>query len=233
MAASTDPAPRKARASRPNTDIDERIRDRNEAAILEAAGALFARKGFDGTRIAEIADRSGLPKANIYYYFPTKEDIYRALIGKLLAGWDKALEELRADREPADALSAYIAAKLEYSRQSGGESRLFANEILRGGRFLSKANREHMRAMTRDKAVVIESWIAAGKMAPVSVRHVFIMLWGATQFYADFEVLACDALAIKRLTKKDFDEAAVAITAIVLRGCNVVEIGAEARSAQP
>ena len=27
-------------------------------------------------------------------------------------------------------------------------------------------------------------------MAPVSVRHVFIMLWGVTQFYADFEVLA-------------------------------------------
>jgi TetR/AcrR family transcriptional regulator len=214
---------RKTRASRPGKDVDERIRDRNEAAILEAAGELFARKGFDGTRIAEIAERSGLPKANVYYYFPAKEDIYKALIGKLLAGWDKALEELRADREPAEALGAYIAAKLEYSRRSGGESRLFANEILRGAPFLTKAHRDHMRAMTRDKSVVIENWIAAGKMAPLSVQHVFIMLWGATQFYGDFEVLACDALAIKRLTKKDFDEAAATITAIVLRGCNVVE----------
>ncbi|WP_246731565.1 TetR family transcriptional regulator C-terminal domain-containing protein [Methylocapsa sp. S129] len=230
MAASMDQAARKTRASRPSKDVDERVRDRSEAAILEAAGELFARKGFDGVRIAEIAERSGLPKANVYYYFPSKEDIYKALIGKLLAGWDKALEELRADRKPAEALGAYIVAKLEYSRQFGSESRLFANEILRGGRFLSKANRDHMRAMTRDKAVVIESWIAAGKMSPISVRHVFIMLWGATQFYADFEVLACDALAIKRITKKDFDEAAATITAIVLRGCNVVESAAEARS---
>ena len=70
-------------------------------------------------------------------------------------------------------------------------------------------------------------------MAPVSVRHVFIMLWGATQFYADFEVLACDVLAISRLTGKDFDEAAAAITAIVLRGCNVLEtdVGAQAANA--
>jgi TetR/AcrR family transcriptional regulator len=170
-------------------------------------------------------------KANVYYYFPSKEDIYKALIGRLLAGWDNALKELRADREPAASLAGYIRAKLEYSRQFSGESRLFANEILRGGRFLNRAHREHMRAMTRDKAAVFESWIAAGKMAPVSVRHVFIMLWGATQFYADFEVLACDALAVNRITKKDFDEAAAAITEIVLRGCNVVGSGVEAQTA--
>ena len=47
---------------------------------MKAATEIFARKGFDGTRIAEIAERSGLPKANVYYYFTSKEEIYTAVL---------------------------------------------------------------------------------------------------------------------------------------------------------
>ena len=61
-------------------------------------------------------------------------------------------------------------------------------------------------------------WIAAGKMAPVDVRHLLIMLWSATQFYADFEPLACDALGKSRLKAEDYDNAAKTIAGTVLRG---------------
>jgi TetR/AcrR family transcriptional regulator len=54
------------------------IRRENERAILEAAEKVFAEAGFGGATMQLIADMAGLPKANLHYYFATKEDLYRA-----------------------------------------------------------------------------------------------------------------------------------------------------------
>ncbi len=58
---------------------EPRIRARNEAKIRRAAIDVFSRKGFDGARMADISRLSGLPHANIHYYFKTKTEIYRRL----------------------------------------------------------------------------------------------------------------------------------------------------------
>ncbi len=199
---------------------EAKIRDRNEAKILQAAVHLFAAKGFDGTRLTEIAYQSGLPRPNVYYYYSSKKDIYTALIEQVIAGWDRAFEHIEVDREPREAIEAYVCAKLEYSRKHSAESRFFANEILRGARFLTRKHRLHMREVTRERALVIEEWIRQKKLAPVDPRHFFIMLWSATQFYAEFEYLAADILRRRRLTREDFATAATTISKIVLDGCS-------------
>lgn len=196
-----------------------RIRARNEERILRAAVGLFADKGFHGTHIKEIARVCGLPKTNVYYYFPTKESIYSAVIERLIEGWDRAFEHIVPEREPRDAIAAYIRAKLEYSRRHATESRFFANEILRGAQFLERRQRQHIRAVTDQRAHVVEEWIKRGHMAPVDPRHFFIMLWSATQFYADFGMLAADVLGRRRLTSTDFDAAAETMTKVILDGC--------------
>ncbi|WDZ79213.1 TetR family transcriptional regulator C-terminal domain-containing protein (plasmid) [Ensifer adhaerens] len=204
-----------ARAAR---DPEERIRERNMRLIIKAGIEIFARKGFDGTRIAEIAEASGLPKANVYYYFSSKEEIYTAIIAHLLASWDDALKYISPEREPAEAFELYIKAKLEYTRKNMAESRLFASEIIQGARFLSRKDREHIRQVTDAHVAVVEGWIAAGKMLPVDPRHLFIMLWASTQFYSDFEPVAVDALRKPRLKADDYEKAAATITETILRG---------------
>ncbi len=208
-------APKRKRSKAP----EERIRARNEARILKAAVELFARKGLDGTRIAEIAEASELPKANVYYYFETKEAIYATLIERLLQGWDKALEHIRADREPGEAIADYIAAKLDYSRLHATESRFFANEILRGGGFLTRSHRRHIQDVTRARVEVLEGWIRDGKMRPVDPHHFFIALWASTQFYADFGEVAAMALGRATLRPADFRAAEETIVDAILRGC--------------
>ena len=196
-----------------------RIRARNEEKILRAAVGLFADKSFHGTHIKEIARVCGLPKTNVYYYFPTKESIYTAVIERLIEGWDRAFEHIVPEREPREAIAAYIRAKLEYSRRHATESRFFANEILRGAQFLERRQRQHIREVTDQRAHVVEEWIRRGHMAPVDPRHFFIMLWSATQFYADFGMLAADVLGRRRLTRTDFDAAAETMTKVILDGC--------------
>jgi AcrR family transcriptional regulator len=48
--------------------------------VLDAALDLFARNGFAATRMEDIAKAAGLSKAAIYLYFPSKDDVFKALI---------------------------------------------------------------------------------------------------------------------------------------------------------
>ena len=211
----------KGRTAARGVGADTRIAAGNKKAILEAAIGVFTGKGYDGASIAEIAKKSGLPKANVYYYFGSKEAIYRTIIGDLISEWDRALGQLTPEREPADAIAGYIRAKLDFSRRHAAQSRMFANEAVHGGRFIARKDRAHMLAVTLEKARVFEAWAAAGKMEPVDPIHLFILLWASTQYYADFDVLAKSHLQKSRLGGEDFDRAAEAITAIVLKGCGI------------
>ena len=71
-----------------------RAREKKENKILRAAERVFVKKGFDGTRMEDIAKASGLPKPNVYYYFKTKKEIYRRIISELHDEWSKAFEEI-------------------------------------------------------------------------------------------------------------------------------------------
>src|SRR3546814_5945922 len=56
------------------------IRVRNRALILAAAEDVFATQGYRGATTAAIAKKAGLPKANVHYYFGTKEALYAAVL---------------------------------------------------------------------------------------------------------------------------------------------------------
>lgn len=50
------------------------------AALLEAAGACFVEKGYEGTTMTEVAARAGAAIGSLYQFFPTKEALARALL---------------------------------------------------------------------------------------------------------------------------------------------------------
>ena len=63
--------------------------------IMEAAKELFARQGFEGTTTRQIAERARVNEAIIFRHFPTKEELYWAIIDREseLAGWQPALRQ--------------------------------------------------------------------------------------------------------------------------------------------
>ncbi|MGJ7572388.1 TetR family transcriptional regulator C-terminal domain-containing protein [Variovorax sp. RB2P76] len=206
------------RSPLPDNPADREIRAANKRKILKAASEVFAAKGFDGARIAEIATVAGLPKANVYYYYATKEELYSATFAPLLEEWDSALQILQADAEPAVALRAYVQAKLKLGRKNPLEARLFANEVVRGGAFLSAADRAHIAKSTAASIEVFEAWMAAKKIRQIDPRHFLFMLWAATQFYADYEPIVNAVLQVKKLTAAHYDQALESIVGTVLGG---------------
>ena len=68
-------------------DTPERGRD-TRSRLRELALELFAEQGYEKTSLREIAERLGVTKAALYYYFKSKEDIVRSLVEDYMADID-------------------------------------------------------------------------------------------------------------------------------------------------
>lgn len=164
-----------------------RIQAENRAKITAAALEIFAAEGFRGATIDAIAEKAGMSKPNLLYYFPSKEAIYRSVLEQLLDDWLDPLRSLDPDGDPATEIAAYLDRKMEMSRDFPLESRLFATEMLRGAPNLADVLSGELKALVDEKAAVIRGWSRAGRIANVDPRHLIFAIWATTQHYADFD----------------------------------------------
>jgi TetR/AcrR family transcriptional regulator len=163
------------------------IREANEALILRAAEKQFALHGFRGTTTEGIANEAGLPKANVHYYFRTKANLYRQVLKGILEDWMDAAAAFEADEDPQRALTMYITAKMQFSRQRPYGSRVWASEIMRGAPVMERFLGTTLKTWVNARVKTIRSWISAGKIRAVDPESLLYMIWAVTQHYADFE----------------------------------------------
>lgn len=164
-----------------------RIQQKNINLIMEASLEIFSSNGFGGTTIDQIAEKAGLSKPNILYYFNSKEEIHLSLLEGLLAKWLEPLRQISSEGDPIDEITSYVQRKLEMSREFPRESRLFAIEILGGAKHLCEHIRTDLKKLVEVKAELIDSWVVAGKIAQVDSKHLIFSIWATTQHYADFD----------------------------------------------
>ena len=214
-------------SSLPPTDTAEegakgQIRQANEALILAAAERVFAGAGFGGATMAAIAQAAGLPKANLHYYFSNKQTLYRVVLARTLTDWLLPAHVITPQADPREAIEHYIRAKMALSAQRPHASRVFANELLHGAPVLGELLATELRGMVRDKAIVIQGWIDAGRMAPVDSTHLFFTIWAATQTYADFEPQISAVLGAPSLSLEAHARATEHVVQLLLRGCGLL-----------
>lgn len=162
------------------------IRRENERLIIDAAEKVFAEAGFGGATMQLIADMAGLPKANLHYYFPTKEDLYRRVVQQIFEIWLDAAASFDEAPGPVEGIGAYIDAKMDISRRHPHGSRVWASEVMHGAPVIQDYLETTLRDWTDGRIAAIQRWIDEGRMAPVDPRHLLYMLWATTQHYADF-----------------------------------------------
>jgi AcrR family transcriptional regulator len=82
--------------------------------ILDAARRLFSRNGFHGVTVRAIAEEAGLNSAaHLYFYFPSKADLYRETVAEMTAPvQEMSLSESALDHPPERALSSIARAYL-------------------------------------------------------------------------------------------------------------------------
>ena len=193
------------------------IRQQNETLILQAAEKVFAEAGFGGATMQLIADMAGLPKANLHYYFATKEDLYRRVVQDIFEIWLHAADSMDQAPGPIEGIGAYIQAKMEISRRHPNGSKVWAFEVMHRAPVIQDYLETTLRAWTTGRVRLIERWIAEGKMAPVDPEHLLYMLWATTQHYADFGH-QIETLNAGPLSDADWQKATDSVKTLILRG---------------
>ena len=93
--------------------VKEEVRD----YIVSVAGKLFTRHGFKKTTMDEIAEACHKGKSSIYYYFKSKEEIFRAVVERDAEELKERLDRtIRKDDRAVDRLKAYILFRLHRVR---------------------------------------------------------------------------------------------------------------------
>lgn len=130
------------------------------ARILDAAVALFAEQGFDGTSVQEIVERAAVTKGALYHYFTSKDDllyeIYHALISRQLADLDRIVA---SGMSPADTVRAVVVNLVETTTDGLDAAAVFFRER-------HKLGADRMRAVRADRRRYDETFrevVAAGQ----------------------------------------------------------------------
>lgn len=136
--------------------------ERTKERILEAAANIFAKKGFDGARVDEIATAAKINKQLLYHYFGNKDDLFTAVLEKAYVSIRTQEAALDLDSPAADAAILklveftwrYYLANPDFIRLLNSENQLEARHLKRSSR-TRKINASHI--------AIAEKLLARGK----------------------------------------------------------------------
>src|SRR5664279_1101342 len=98
-----------ARTVRPGEGLRERKRRLTRQLISDAATVMFATRGFDNVRVAEVADAVGVSEKTVYNYFPTKASMVLDTADETV----EALAQALRDRGPEESLTETVVAAIK------------------------------------------------------------------------------------------------------------------------
>lgn len=101
---------------------------KRRAKILQAAAELFLDRGYSETAIDAIVERSGGSKATLYSYFPTKEELFHAVVDDIVSNRQQPPVEMSQDLPSAMIMLAVQRMKVVFSRQHRQLLRLIVAE---------------------------------------------------------------------------------------------------------
>ena len=193
-------------------------REGKERAIRSHAERLFAQFGFEGTSLEGIAQAAGMSRHSLLYYYASKEDLYRKVLDDVMDQWLASMGAISASDSPEQALSAYIAAKLRFSRDQPYGSQVFTREVIAGAPRYKDAIEKRVTPVLREDLKTLEKWARQKRIRRIDFTHLMFLIWSATQAYADLAPQFTLFLGKKRLDQKDFDAAGTMLTQLVLAG---------------
>lgn len=118
-------------------------KDEKKDRIIESARELFARFGLKKTTMDEIAEKCGMSKASLYYYFQSKEDIFKSVIKKEFELFKKRVEEtLSKEGSPQEKLRAFIVARFTRLKEISNYYSTLKDEYLEHYAFVEKERTE-------------------------------------------------------------------------------------------
>ena len=153
-------------------------------AIIQAAERIFAESGYGSARTDAIAAEAGVNKALLYYYFTSKEGLYRAILHEHLNEFQRRVSEVLSGDDPARSkLLKYVSMHFDFISARPHYPRLVHRLVMSGGKQLESLAHEFFAPLHRKLTALIESGVRAGEFRPVDSHHTVLSLAALIVFY--------------------------------------------------
>jgi TetR/AcrR family transcriptional regulator len=162
----------------------QRDAEATREALLVAATALFADRGFAGATVDAIAVRARVNKAMINYYFRGKQGLYTAILKRDFEWALTRLAELEEQPSRADAkLSRFVAIFGELHQRRPGLSAMMLREAMSGGRGLDPELLPNMRRIFEAVQSIVAQGVAEGTFREVDPLFMHQTVIGCLAFF--------------------------------------------------
>ena len=183
--------------------------------ILDAAVKVFAREGFYGCRVADIADEAGVAYGLVYHYFRSKDEILDTLF---LERWGLMLEEIaRVDAEPApvrEKLAAIAGFIIDSYRYDPDLMKVIIVDVTRAANSFGRSHLDEIR-----EAYELIGGIVASAQKSGELRSDITPTFAAMAFYGAVEqVLSGWIFDILPEAADDYDQAKEFIVSTICDG---------------
>jgi TetR/AcrR family transcriptional regulator len=152
--------------------------------ILEAAERIFGDEGLEGARTDAIAAAAGVNKALLYYYFGSKDGLYRAVLEGYLADFNRqALEALSSEGSARSVLLRYVNLHFDLIAAHPHHGPLFQRMLMEDQKSLVRLAREYILPRSRALVKVLERGMRGGEFRRMDSIHAAISLLSLIVFY--------------------------------------------------
>jgi len=174
-------------------------RDQRRASLLDAASVVFAAKGYHAAAMDDIAEAAGVSKPVLYQHFPSKLDLYLALLDASCDALVEIVREALASNDHnADRVGATMGAFYSFASSPSGQFRFVFESDLTG----DAAVQERLWRVNEEIADLIAAVIVADTaLPPEQSKLLAISLVGTAQVSARYWVSSGAALPVEEATR--------------------------------
>ena len=158
--------------------------ERARAQILDAAETLFARSGFHGTSVRDVAAQLDIPTASLLHHFPKKERLYGAVLERIAGQLDHALTQAtKGGTGYAEKLRKLTRKFALWSLRRPDHCTLLLRELLDNAPRIAEARRLHLQPVVEKFASFIRGGQREGVFRDIDPVMFVIHLTGSTSYF--------------------------------------------------
>jgi AcrR family transcriptional regulator len=157
--------------------------------ILDAAERLFARRGYSGIGLSEIAEQVGLGKSSLFHHFRNKQQLYAAVVMRILTAIEGELTRaLAAGGTPAERFDRWVDTLIDLLGQHPGYARLLLRSLFEDDDFDGEPEIErHVNAVLAriidTVTTLLREGMSRGELRAASTRHTLQSLVGLIVYH--------------------------------------------------
>ncbi|MEU8461471.1 helix-turn-helix domain-containing protein [Streptomyces sp. NPDC029003] len=134
-----------------SASVNEELRRRSRERLLQATVELVAERGYEATKLGDIADRAGAARGLVSYYFPGKRQLLQAAVHRLMhLALEAGLEREPRSDDGRERLARAIDAVLGLARDHPRLMRTHMAGILQAEGFIQCPEQQRLAALLRD-----------------------------------------------------------------------------------